>query len=112
MIEGYSFGKIIVDGREYHQDVILYPGRIDANWWRKEGHRVCPDDIKEILEEKIELLIVGKGNPGLMSVLDETKDVLFSHGIVLIEESTALAVKRFNELKDKKRVVAALHLTC
>ncbi|MDL1969074.1 MAG: hypothetical protein LWW97_11200 [Deltaproteobacteria bacterium] len=36
MIESYSFGSIVVDGRKFISDLIIYPdGRIEASWWRK-----------------------------------------------------------------------------
>lgn len=50
MIEKYEFGMLQVDGEEYHHDVIIYPEgahagqRVDANWWRKEGHRLDVTD--------------------------------------------------------------------
>ena len=32
-IEDYSFGKIWVDVRPYAADLILYPGRVEENWY-------------------------------------------------------------------------------
>lgn len=112
MIEGYDFGRIIIDGKVYTHDVIIYPDRVDGRWWREEGHRVSRADIEEILKEKPEILIVGTGDPGLMRVSQETRDLLSSKGIRLIERPTKEATKTFNELSGKARVVAALHLTC
>jgi len=40
MIEHYSFGRIVIDGKEYTKDLIIYPDKIRANWWRKEGHKL------------------------------------------------------------------------
>jgi len=113
LIESYSFGKVIVDGKTYTQDIIIYPsGRIEGSWWRKGGHSVCLEDIKEIFNEKPEVLVIGKGNPGMMSVLPPVKKALLEYGITLIEEPTENAVKTHNELYLKKRVCTALHLTC
>ncbi len=55
MIEKYDFGEIRVDGEEYHRDVIIYPEdahgsqRVDASWWRKEGHRLDKTDLDEVV---------------------------------------------------------------
>jgi len=49
-IEHYDFGRIVIDEVSFNKDVILLPDRIISNWWRKEGHRLCMDDIKEVLD--------------------------------------------------------------
>jgi hypothetical protein len=37
MIESFSFGRAVIDGRVYHSDLILFPdGRIQSSWWRKK----------------------------------------------------------------------------
>jgi hypothetical protein len=38
MIESYKFGEIIITGKKYDSDLIIYPDHIDSSWWRKEGH--------------------------------------------------------------------------
>ena len=96
MIDSYSFGSITVNGRRYTSDVIIYPDRVDSSWWRKEGHNLCMEDLREVLRYQPEVLVIGKGKPGLMSV-----------GNDLIEQ-----LKLYNELSAGKKVVAALHLTC
>src|SRR5439155_5489531 len=36
-LERYSFGRILVDGQEHTRDVIVLPGRVVGDWWRREG---------------------------------------------------------------------------
>ncbi|MBU1626436.1 hypothetical protein KKB18_03630 [bacterium] len=112
MINSYGFGRIVIDGKAYNSDVIVYPDHVHSSWWRKEGHILNIRDIEEIVKEAPEVLIVGKGNPGLMKVLKETKDFIESRGIKLICENTEEACKIYNKLYPTKKVVAALHLTC
>lgn len=109
-IDSFRFGQITIDGKGYTSDVVIFPNRVNSSWWRKEGHELNPEDIKEILEEKPELLIVGTGTSGLMKVKEETRKILEEKGIRLIERRTPEACKLYNESKGK--VVAALHLTC
>ncbi|RLI30667.1 hypothetical protein DRO48_02760, partial [Candidatus Bathyarchaeota archaeon] len=45
-IEAYGFGYIVVDGKRYTSDVIIFPDRVMDGWWRKEGHRLYVDDLK------------------------------------------------------------------
>ena len=39
-VESYSFARIVVDGTQYTRDLILFPDRVEDNWWRREGHEV------------------------------------------------------------------------
>ncbi len=113
MIEAYEFGRITVHGRSYSSDVIVYPDRVDASWWRKEGHELSPDDIGEILKAAPEVLVVGQGASGCMKVLPETGDLLREKGIELRSARTDQACTIFNDLsRQDRKVVAALHLTC
>jgi len=112
VIESYDFGKITIDGKRYINDVIIFPDHVDDCWWRKEGHRLCINDLKDVLQAKPEVLIVGTGFFSLMKVPSEVKEYLMSKKIELIIESTKEACKTYNRLASTKRVVAAFHLAC
>jgi len=113
MIESYDFGEIIVDGRRYTSDVIVFSDRVKADWWRREGHRLSAEDLEEAMREKPNVLIVGTGYSGLMRIPAETKTFVEGKGVELIAQKTAEACKTFNRLvKSERKVVAALHLTC
>jgi len=78
MIESYDFGRIVVNGRKFTSDVIIFPDRINGNWWRREGDILSIDDVKKIVEGKPEVLIVGTGNSGLMKIPPQTERYLKS----------------------------------
>ncbi|HUI68017.1 MAG TPA: Mth938-like domain-containing protein [Nitrospirota bacterium] len=111
-IDSYSFGSLVVDGKKYTSDVIIYPGRVDPSWWRKEGHRLQISDLAEVLNAKPQILIVGTGYSGMMGVPKETENYIRSQGIDIHVATTGRAVELFNTCKGKKTVIAALHLTC
>jgi len=111
-IEHYSFGKIVIQGKTYASDVIIYPGQVDASWWRKEGHYLQPVDLKDIIDSKPAILIVGNGFSGVMVVPEETINFVRSKGIEMRIERTGKAVELFNGMDRDDRVIAALHLTC
>jgi hypothetical protein len=111
-IDSYSFGRIVIDGKAYTSDVIIYPGRVDASWWRKEGHLLQLADLSDALRAKPEVLIIGTGFSGVMRVPRETVDDIARRGIEVKAEWTSRAVDEYNELQGRKNVIAALHITC
>jgi len=111
-IDHYSFGKIIVDGKTYASDVIIYPDRVDDSWWRKEGHYLQKADVADIVAARPDLLIVGTGAHGVMTVPESTITFLEAHNVSVLIEKTGRAVEFFNTQPQGKKVVAALHLTC
>jgi hypothetical protein len=112
-IERYSFGSIDVEGRKYEKDIIIYPDRVQSDWWRKEGHRLQLDDIPDVLTQPPDVLVVGQGDPGRMQVDPRVAETLDRLNVQLVAGPTRMACNRFNELSEQgARVVAALHLTC
>lgn len=112
MIDSYSFGSIVVDGKRYTADVIIYPDRVDPSWWRKQGHNLCLEDLQEVLRFQPEVLVIGQGKPGLMKVSTGVLRQLQELGIEVVSAPTPKAVETYNQLATQKKVVAALHLTC
>ena len=111
-IDSYSFGSLVVNGKKYTSDVIIYPDRVDPSWWRKEGHRLQIADLTDALNAKPQVLIVGTGYSGMMTVPEETKNHITSLGIDISIAATGRAVELFNTMQGKKTVIAVLHITC
>jgi len=112
-IDSYSFGHIVIDGKAYSSDVIIYGDRVDATWWRKEGHRLHPEDLVDVLNARPDILIIGTGYAGVMTVPKETIEYITAHEVEAKVERTGKAVEAFNALQAKnKHVIAALHVTC
>ena len=112
IIDSYQFGFIVVNGKKYASDVIIFPDRVRDNWRRKISHQLCLDDIAEVITENPELLVVGTGASGLMKVLPEVRNGVGAQNIKLIVEATSEACNTYNQLCHSQKVVAALHLTC
>jgi len=112
MIENYSFGQILINGKKYSSDLIIFKDYIYDSWWRRESHNLCIEDIKKILDNKPEALIIGTGYYGLMKVPLELIKYLESNNIEVIIKKTKNACDEYNTLHQKKNVVAAFHLTC
>jgi hypothetical protein len=111
-IDSYRFGEIVINGRKYTSDLIIFPDRVQDDWWRDESHKLTLKDITGILGEKPEILLVGTGAPGMMRVLPEVERELEAGDIQLIVQPTGEACDIYNRLAPTQRVIAALHLTC
>jgi len=113
MIEDYQFGKIIINGKSYSSDVIIFGDTVWDKWWRNQGHELCNLDNKQAIDEfDPAVLVVGTGKFGLMKVLPETVSFLDSRSIRLIAQKTGKAWKTFNSLAHSEKVLGAFHLTC
>jgi len=112
VIQHYSFGKITINGKTYTSDVIIYPGRVDSSWWRKEGHNLQIADLTDIIRAKPQIIVIGTGEYGVMKVPKDTISYLESEGIEVYVDRTDKAVEFFNKLQEDKVAIAALHLTC
>jgi hypothetical protein len=112
MIDSYDFGLIIINGKRYNSDLMIFSDKVKAGWWRKEGHRLQVEDLRDVLEVKPEVLVVGTGYSGLIRIPPETRKYVESEGIEFIAQRTAKACETFNRLVKSRKVVAALHLTC
>lgn len=112
MIESYSFGRIVIGGRVYTRDVIIYTTTrqgptVVRNWWRAEGHLLQYEDILEKKTNKLiwgmgkeepDVLVLGTGAYGLMKVPAELCKKLEALGIKVFVQRTPEACAQYNEL--------------
>ncbi|MCD6283859.1 hypothetical protein J7J12_01230 [bacterium] len=119
MINLYQFGKIIINNKEYFNDVIIYPDIDSGNikvlspFWRREGHYLDMSDVPdEILSIKIDVVVVGTGYSGLMKVSEKFKNYFKNKGVEVVIENSKKAWKIYNKLEKDKKVMAIFHLTC
>ena len=113
MIDSYSFGRIVIAGREYRNDVfILLDGSVLSPWWREESHRLSAADLTPVLTAKPEILIAGTGSSGMVVPDDDLPAHLAERGVELVALPTDEAVKLYNDLSSMRHVAACLHLTC
>ena len=111
-IQALRFGRIVIDDVAFNRDVIIFPDRVRSNWWRRAGHNLVIEDLAEALEGDPEIMILGRGVFGRMKVSDDVRELITERGIELVVFRTAGACKAYNELRERRRVIAALHLSC
>ena len=112
-IEGFQFGRITVDGQHYTQDLKVCRDRVIYPWWRRRGHRVEFEDVRDLVEAGPEIIVLGQGDPGNMKAAEGLKEYLQDRGISVYEIPTPEAVQEYFRLAGQgKEVCLGLHLTC
>ncbi len=114
-ITSYGFGRIEIDNKSYTTDLKIINGQVRPNWWRKNGHRLEIDDIRDIIDAKPAVIVIGTGYSGLMRLSEGLPEHLLTLGIETEAYPSGKAVERFNKLikkLGKQRVALAIHLTC
>jgi hypothetical protein len=114
MIDSYSFGNIVIDKMAYKNDVIVFPDRVQPEWWRKEGHHLQLEDIQHAIDDcRPRSLVVGTGKFGIMRVSNEVIQYCEDRDIRFYAEATEKAVKMYNRLiLTDDKILGAFHLTC
>ena len=113
LIDAFSFGSLVIDGKKYSSDLIIYPdGRIVDGWWRKSGHRLFAEDIHDLIHSQPETIIAGTGIYGAVKPDKGLETLLHEKEIVFIAEKNESAIQKYNQTIVNKRVGACFHLTC
>lgn len=113
-ISDYEFGKITINGTVYTSDLKIFSNKIFPNWWRKEGHKLYIEDIKDILEENPHILIIGCGANSMLEVDKKLVEQLKNKNIKFYIVDTYKAVELFNRLYPNfnSKIALCIHLTC
>ena len=111
-VDSFSYGSIVISGTTYDHDVIIFPDRVESPWVREEEHRPHIGEFAGIVKAEPEVLVIGTGYAGVISIPDQIRNYLTSKGITVHVEKTAAAIDRYHSLLGREKVVAALHITC
>src|ERR687887_767256 len=100
-VENYSFGRVMVDGSEQTRDLIVLPGRVVTEWWRREGHSLAIEDLEDVHDELPPKLILGTGAYGRLRPPRAVIEELERRGIDVEVLRTDQAVRRYSELDER-----------
>ncbi len=127
MLEETGFGYIVVNGRRYEHDIVLYPNgllekrRKDlSKKYRSEyGHTPLSREELEYYLEKtgsIEYLVIGNGQYGALPLTPEAKKLLEDlkeKEVEIVIDKTPKVLGKVNKLlADKRKILAIIHVTC
>jgi hypothetical protein len=118
-IEDVSWGKVRVEGYPSpFKDVMLYPGAAREWDWNETGTRHDPgvqeEDVKELLEQGAEKLILSQGYWKRLKVPESTRKFLDEKGVDFEVLPTGKAVEAYNEALERSSepIGALIHSTC
>ncbi|HEY2475837.1 MAG TPA: MTH938/NDUFAF3 family protein [Candidatus Cybelea sp.] len=114
-IEGFSFGRIRIDGKKYEYDVVIDRGSIAKRekkpskaFTEQFGH--TPLSIREDLPWNCLRLVIGTGAYGSLPVMDEVTREAKDRHVELVVLPTPEAIAKLNESNAETNAV--LHVTC
>ena len=116
-IDNFSFGSIVVEGKKYSRDVLIFG---DGTVKKRKGgffmfgsHRIKKKEIEELIQGQPETIIVGTGTNGAANIGPEVESWAKEKNLSLIVQPSYDAVAKLNKLTEQqKRVAALIHITC
>lgn len=110
MIQAFEFEKIIIDGREFGTDVMIYPNGKIKKWKRKDEHDLRASDIKKIVKQHPKRVILGLGTVGNLNVRPKVYEMLKEAGIEILAYKTDKAIEIYKEQREEEGMAALLHI--
>lgn len=110
MIQAFEFEKIVIDGKEFNVDVMIYPNGQIKKWKRKDEHDLQISDLKKILKQEPKLVILGLGTIGNLKVQPSVYDELDKVGISVLSFKTEKAIETYKEQREEQGTAALFHI--
>ena len=113
-IDHFRYGNVRIDGVAYSKDMIIVGGVVHSPWWRTAGsHVFAPVDLANIIEAAPDIVCLGTGAIGMVTVEEATIAAFEKIGTEVVVDRTGRVIEAFNRFSAEGRnVAAALHLTC
>ena len=116
-VDSFSFGSIVVDGKKYGHDVLLFPdGSVKerkGGFWKFGSHAIRKDEVEQLAKANPEVIIVGTGTSGGAKLTLDAESYLKETKLELLSLPSQEAVDRLNQLVGEgKRLAALIHITC
>lgn len=116
-IEKFSFGSIVIEGKKYRRDVLIFA---DGTVKRRRGgflmfgsHKIKKKEIEELIQGQPETIIVGTGTDSAANIAPNVESWAEGNNLNLLVQPSYNAVAKLNELTGQNKQVAALiHITC
>lgn len=117
-IDKVSWGKVEVDGEQYHQVLITGDEVMERDKPKLKNlfgttHKIGDWEQEKLLSGRPEIILIASGWSGVMKVSEKFKNQISELGIELRVVLTPKVVEEYSQLVKKgKRVNALIHTTC
>ena len=117
VIQSTRFGEVTIGDKTYTKDLYIYPDGTIKKRKKKlakelygTSHQLGPKELKKLCKKKPEIIIVGSGQQGALSLTKKGEAFLKKEGVKYKVLSTPDAVRSYN--KEKRRKALLIHVTC
>lgn len=117
-INSTEFGSITIDDKKYDQ-VLIIGNKVEERDYDKlkelfqTSHKIGDWEVAVLLKDNPEMVVIGTGQNGALSVEQKVIDILAQNKIKVTIEKTPQAVITYNSaISAGKRVNAVIHTTC
>ncbi len=120
MFQENRFGMIKFDGKNYSHDIVIHTDdrveKRDKTGSRERygtSHVLSAGEVEGLLDESPEIIIVGRGQSGMLKIGEDTAELLSTKNVSLVDFPTPRAIEEFNKFKKQgKKLAAIIHITC
>lgn len=105
-IEGYAPGRIVIDGRDYSEGLILSPERIITGWGPARAADLSGEHLADLIALRPQVIIIGTGARQIFPDPRVLQTAL-AQGLGVEIMDTGAACRTFNLLMAEGRNVAA-----
>ena len=105
MIQEYKYGMFKIDNKVYYDDIKLLGSKV--KFWECRTREITMNDVQDLIETNPQLIVIGLGAGGLISVSDDVRDALRMRRIEMKAEKNQKASEIYNQaIQSGQRVVA------
>jgi hypothetical protein len=116
-IEGFNFGFIVVDEKQYDHDIVILPdGTVkerSPGKGRLGSHSISRAEIEALKHEQPDIILVGTGVQGMARLAHDAERFMMEPDYNLTLLPSPAIVKKYNQhVEDGEKVAALIHVTC
>lgn len=116
-INSFNFGFIVVDDKQYSQDIIILPdGTVkerNPGKGRLGSHTISNSEIEELIKEHADAILIGTGVQGMARLARDAEHYMMEPDLNITMLPSSQIVKKYNQhIDDGEKVSALIHVTC